>query len=495
MRCDHFFIVDLTPKEAKVRLAIINFEGRAIQWYKNWSTYQEFPMATPWPLFLQALESRFGDHLLGDPMSELLSLKQTGTFIDYHDRFELLLGHVSIFETYAISHFINGLRPYVQKAVRVFMPQTLVHAYALARLQDLSAPVKDGFSAPPRRFGTPSPSRTSLIQSSSPLLPTPTLPNFKSKRVLTPEEMADRRARGLCYGCDEKFDRNDHCVRKQLYVLEVDDGDRGDEEVQEVVGDDDCVEEDNPLISIHAISGSSSRGFKTMRITGRVGKRAILILIYSGSTHNFLDIQLGKRLGLRLTSIQPVAVDVADGNRLECTSVCKDLQWSLRGTTFHTEVLLLPLGNCDMVLGVQWLETLGVIHWDFKHLTMDFTLDGRRYVLRGGQSEAPVTTVSDREMNKLLAHNEGIQLCCIQVAEDGHSELLSLDCSVQEEQGIPPFIHSFLDNQSEVFKEPTALPPTFQGPPDRAYSRCLPGELPALPPHRTPKEYHREAGG
>ena len=57
MRCDHFFTVDLTPEDSKVRLAIINLEGRALQWYKNWSTYQELPMATPWPLFLQALES------------------------------------------------------------------------------------------------------------------------------------------------------------------------------------------------------------------------------------------------------------------------------------------------------------------------------------------------------------------------------------------------------------------------------------------------------
>ena len=135
LRCDHFFAVDLTPEDAKVRLAIINLEGRALQWFHNWAKYQEVPTATPWPLFLQALEGRFGDHLLGDPMSELLALKQTGSFAEYHDRFELLLGRVSISEAYAISHFVNGLRPYVQKTVRLFMPQTLVHAYALARLQ------------------------------------------------------------------------------------------------------------------------------------------------------------------------------------------------------------------------------------------------------------------------------------------------------------------------------------------------------------------------
>lgn len=67
-------------------------------------------------------------------------------------------------------------------------------------------------------------------------------------------------------------------------------------------------------------------------------------------------------------------VDVADDNRWECDSMCKGLKWVLRDTIFTTDVLLLPLGNCDMVLSIQWLETLGMIQWDFKHLIMEFKL-------------------------------------------------------------------------------------------------------------------------
>ncbi|KAL1536412.1 hypothetical protein AAHA92_29071 [Salvia divinorum] len=243
LRCDHFFTVDLTPEDSKVRLAVINFEGRALQWFQNWTKYH-LPMATPWRVFIQALEGRFGDHLLGDPISELLALKQTGTFAEYHDRFELLLGRVSISESYAISHFINGLRPFIQKTVRLFMPQTLVHAYALARLQDLSAPAREGFSQGSKKFysgGSTAESRDpSSGPTSTPLLPTPITPTFKNRKVLSQEEMNERRAKGLCFGCNEKFDRNHHCVRKQLFILEVDDGDRRVEVVQEGVKDDDC---------------------------------------------------------------------------------------------------------------------------------------------------------------------------------------------------------------------------------------------------------------
>ncbi|XP_042059320.1 uncharacterized protein LOC121803777 [Salvia splendens] len=455
LRCDHFFEVDLTPDESKVRLAVINFEGRALQWFQNWAKYHDRPMNSPWLLFLRALEARFGDQLLGDPMTELLSLKQTGSFADYHDKFELLLGRVSLSESYAISHFINGLKPHVQRAVRMFMPQTLVHAYALARLQDLSTNAKEVMPYNSKRFTTTDARSTSH---STPLLPTPTIPAVKTRRLLTEEEMAEKRAKGLCYGCDEKFERGHRCVRKQLYLLEIDDGVRDlpiDTEIQE----DELNEDENPLISIHAINGSPSRGFRTMRVTGRVGKKAIHILIDSGSTHNFLDLHLAKKLGLQLTSVTPVMVDVADGNRLECQSMCKGMQWFLRGTPFITDVLLLPLGSCDMVLGIQWLETLGVIQWDFKNLTMDFTLNGRRHLVRGGHNELQVHKVSEKEMNKLLIHNEGIQLCCIRVTEERTPTLLSVEQNAETEASLPTDVQLLLEEHKAIFAEPSSLPP------------------------------------
>jgi hypothetical protein len=38
---------------------------------------------------------------------------------------------------------------------------------------------------------------------------------------------------------------------------------------------------------------------------------------------------------------------------------------SVHGENFHIECFGLPLGSYDMVLGVQWLEYLGPILWDF----------------------------------------------------------------------------------------------------------------------------------
>ena len=47
---------------------------------------------------------------------------------------------------------------------------------------------------------------------------------------------------------------------------------------------------------------------------------------------------------------------------------------------FETEVLLISLGGCDMVLGIQWLRTFGQINWDFEKLLMQFQLNGNFFL-------------------------------------------------------------------------------------------------------------------
>ena len=45
----------------------------------------------------------------------------------------------------------------------------------------------------------------------------------------------------------------------------------------------------------------------------------------------------------------------------------------------------LPLGGCDVVLGSQWLPTLGPILWDFSKIWMQFSVNGKKHTLKGLQ--------------------------------------------------------------------------------------------------------------
>ena len=55
----------------------------------------------------------------------------------------------------------------------------------------------------------------------------------------------------------------------------------------------------------------------------------------------------------------------------------------IQGQTFFVQLHVQPLGGCDLVLGTQWLNTLGIINWDFKHLTMGFQYGSNQIVLQG----------------------------------------------------------------------------------------------------------------
>ncbi|KAG6400640.1 hypothetical protein SASPL_137481 [Salvia splendens] len=71
-------------------------------------------------------------------MVKLRSLKQLGMVSDYLNHFKTLLAKVEINESYVVHLFVSGLHYHIQNSVRMYMPKSLVHAFALARLQESS---------------------------------------------------------------------------------------------------------------------------------------------------------------------------------------------------------------------------------------------------------------------------------------------------------------------------------------------------------------------
>ncbi|GJX54847.1 reverse transcriptase [Tanacetum coccineum] len=129
--------------------------------------------------------------------------------------------------------------------------------------------------------------------------------------------------------------------------------DNEEEEEEYLDADESLVdavsEEVQAHISLNALSGVSS--FQTMGVIGLVAKQHELhILIDLGSTHNFVDVNMAKRMGCKVWSTCPLAVSVLGRKQMVTFSECKDFQWQLYGYTFTADVMLLPLGECDMVL-------------------------------------------------------------------------------------------------------------------------------------------------
>jgi hypothetical protein len=71
-------------------------------------------------------------------------------------------------------------------------------------------------------------------------------------------------------------------------------------------------------------------------------------------------------------------VIVANDERVHSSGCCKDLPITIGDELFTLDYFGLTLGSHEMVLGVQWLESLGPILWDFTACTIVFVRNGHR---------------------------------------------------------------------------------------------------------------------
>jgi hypothetical protein len=75
---------------------------------------------------------------------------------------------------------------------------------------------------------------------------------------------------------------------------------------------------------------------------------------------------------LEVTPQDGLTVKVANGEWVTSGGVCRAAAMTVGSEQFHVNFYALPLDGFDIVLGVQWLRTLGPILWDFDDLKMMF---------------------------------------------------------------------------------------------------------------------------
>lgn len=124
-------------------------------------------------------------------------------------------------------------------------------------------------------------------------------------------------------------------------------------------------------------------------------------------------------------------------------------------TMFYTDFYAIPLGGCEAVLGLQWMQELGKIELDVKNLVMEFTYGGKRHVLRG--STLPrIKTPTLKHMQKHITSN--VQLAMIQPLQLTMSEFYALQLE-GEKTSLPADMTQLLGSYADVFETPKDLPP------------------------------------
>ena len=367
-RAEQYFEFQNISTHQRVQLASFHLEGIALQWHR-WLTKFKGPLS--WQDFTKALLHRFGPTEFNDPSEALTRLKQTSTVALYQEEFERLSQLFdNLPDTYLIGCFIAGLKKEVRLDVKIKKPRTLSEAIGVARLiEERNTILKKSTTSP--RFTSSTPPKTAGL-----LGPPPTTSNTKSFTAVPPtfkkitgQEARERREKGLCFYCDEKYILGHRCQRPQLYMIE-------DIQLNEPQPQDHPDHQDEPIpeISFHAMAGTNHP--QTIRVLGKMKNNDITVLIDGGSTHNFIDQNIVAKYKLHVVHDKSFQVMVANHQQVNCFGRCLALTLIVQGYEITADYFVLPEASCQAVLGVQWLETLGPIESNYKDLTMGFVKDG-----------------------------------------------------------------------------------------------------------------------
>ena len=84
-----------------------------------------------------------------------------------------------------------------------------------------------------------------------------------------------------------------------------------------------------PTISCNALAGISTP--QTLNIEGYIKNKKLIVLIDSGSTHNFIHYKLAKALNCFVYRALEFQVMIADGGTINCSGKCNKINLTVGG--------------------------------------------------------------------------------------------------------------------------------------------------------------------
>lgn len=98
------------------------------------------------------------------------------------------------------------------------------------------------------------------------------------------------------------------------------------------------------------------------------GKEDMVVLIDNGSTFSLLDEETATLLQCSLTT--PLSVLIANGSRMAGQFKCIGFKWTMNGNELSIDLQILRLRGCHIVLGVDWMQTISPLIFDFNKVIL-----------------------------------------------------------------------------------------------------------------------------
>jgi hypothetical protein len=132
---------------------------------------------------------------------------------------------------------------------------------------------------------------------------------------------------------------------------------------------------------------------------------------------------------------------IANGGSMKCGGHCENVHLQIGDYHLKSHMFSINMGSCEIVLGAEWIRTLGPILMDFKELTMQFDQEGQQYNFQGITVYSR-NIISSHRMEKML--------------KKGHSGVISQLHAIQETEtpSMLQDLQSILSKHQVVFSTP-----------------------------------------
>ena len=186
-----------------------------------------------------------------------------------------------------------------------------------------------------------------------------------------------------------------------------------------------------------------------MTLQGKIQDRGVVILIDPRTTHNFICEKLAAELNLPLSPMPSYRIILGDGPVVIGKGKYTEVSVITEDIMIIDEFLPLALTSIHVIMGKQWLDTIGWVHQHFRNLIMKFIVDGQVHVVQGDPNlHRQIVDCNNIDKDIFVESVFMAEMYLLEGAQD----------SVNDALAHTTWIEKLQDRFKLVFQEPNELP-------------------------------------
>lgn len=374
-KAEQYFAIQSTKPPDRVTVAMVSMDGAALNWVR-WISQQRPSFV--WDELKAELVKRFLGTQASNRFEHLSLLRQTSMVDEFVDEIVACAAHTTgLGNDQLLGYFLAGLKPQIRVDLHRFEETELFAAMDGARRVERKLNFEQGLGRGPWKrelsgIGSgqkswpnksPTGSQSSSSGGSGPkgsysfnrprsewganpassgsVQSTAAKPRFT--RSISPRELSDLRAKGLCFKCQQPYSPLHRCGEKVFKLIEFREEELNDTDVEVEliqIGEDGLrgeklgAEPDLQWLELplNALGGTCNP--RALKIRAKLGERKVVVLVNSGTSHNFVNQCIVEVEEIPVEQTGTFGVRLGNGHKVETRGICKELP--------------LQFGSCEM---------------------------------------------------------------------------------------------------------------------------------------------------